>query len=160
MNALYGYCSITRLFLHDWSDVKATVDTLLKISSNLSSGQQFSSAHSAVEHARMSALASDLLPDLCATLNKDVAQIMKDSRLVLASLSDLHQFLDSRAAAELPKKKNKLFMVVKKIEFYLSYVHEYGIELPILLWMNEYNLFSACNSLIFHRFYLECVNNE
>jgi len=129
MNALYGYCSITRLFLHDWTDMKAAVDVLLKISSNLSCGQQFSTAHEAVEHGRMSAMALNLLPDLCSTAKNDVAHVIKDKRLVLASLSDLHQLLDLGTTG---LSKRQLMLVVKKIEFFLSYVNDYGVHLPSL----------------------------
>lgn len=129
MNALYGYCSITRLFLHDWTDVKATVDTLLKISSNLSSGQQFSTAHEAIEHGRMSALALNILPDLCSTAKNDVAHVIRDKRLVLASLSDLHQLLDLGTTGV---SKRQLLLVVKKVEFFLSYVNDYGVQSPLL----------------------------
>ena len=129
MNVLYGYCAVSRLFMLDAeieeSEVLETAEALLKISSNLNSGHNFNSAVEAVEHARV-AVINELKPptQFGAIVKTDVATIMKKKAFILSALSHTRRIFEK--AKDKAAKKRPIFLAAKKINFYLSYVAEYG----------------------------------
>ncbi len=128
-NILFGYACISRLFMQDWTgEIKPIIDIFLKISAILETNILFETAERALEHAQTSACKLvDVSHQLSFLARNDVYHILKQSNYVMASLSDvIHLFHKDVKDKDAPKKR--VFLAMKKVEFYLSYVNEYGIR--------------------------------
>ena len=133
LNVLYGYACISRLFLNDWESVSlsTTIETLLLVSENLRSGLNFKSAVGAIENAQITACSlAKVTPELNELLKNDVVLLYKRPNYILAALSDIHRLL---VKEEKRSTKRLLYNPIKKVEFYLSYVSEYGFEEVIII---------------------------
>jgi hypothetical protein len=86
------------------------------------------SAQEAVDHAYSSAFKLDgISHELSLLVKNDIVQILKQKKFVLASLSDITELLRSGIETNFVPKK-RLLLAMKKVEFFLSFVNEYGVH--------------------------------
>ena len=115
--------------MQDWSgDATPIIEILLKISKILETNVVFESAELALENAQTSACELvDVSHQLSLVAKNDVYIILKQPRFVISSLLDVNRLLNIGIDEKnVPKKR--VFFAIKKVEFYLSYVNEYGIH--------------------------------
>jgi hypothetical protein len=67
-------------------------------------------------------------------------QILKQKKFVLASLSDVTELLRSGIETNFVPKK-RLLLAMKKVEFFLSFVNEYGVHTLRFRWILLWNKF-------------------
>lgn len=132
MNILFGYVVVARLFLQDWAvNAKEAVKTLLDIAKSLSENKTYDGNPDAVSDAEKAAREHGLSDKQCDQAKTDTKEVMKTKTFMLAAVSDVRHLLDTASKVD-PSVKRKHFAVVKKTEFYLSYLTEYGdsVEYP------------------------------
>ena len=115
--------------MQDWSgDATPIIEILLKISKILETNVVFESAELALENAQTSACELvDVSHQLSLVAKNDVYIILKQPRFVISSLLDVNRLLNIGIDEKnVPKKR--VFFAIKKVEFYLSYVNDYGIH--------------------------------
>lgn len=130
VNVMFSYACSSRLFLHDWetTNAKSAIETLVTISENLSNGLNFNSDVEAMEHAQITACnRANVSTEITALAKKDVSLILKRPSYVMAALSDIHRLLGKGSDIS-GLSKRLMFRAMKKVEFYQSYVKEYGVE--------------------------------
>lgn len=130
INILFGYAYVSRLFMQDWTgDTKPIIKTLFLISPILETKVIFNTAKEALEIAQTSASnLVDASPELRKLVENDVKLIMKQTKFVMAALSDINCLLLTGIKQETVLKR-RVFLATKKIEFYLSYIVENGVPL-------------------------------
>jgi hypothetical protein len=111
--------------LDEDGSARKAIEIMLKISTSLSMGQNFDSATDAVEYARVAACSeANVSVELCPVIKSDVARIMKHKTFILSALSHIHDLIHKSKKLGMPKRET--FLSMKKVEFYLSYVTEFG----------------------------------
>lgn len=127
-NILYGYVCVSRLYMQDWSgSISQVIDIFISISQALITNNIFKTAQEALECAEIKADELVCLSnDFRLLVRQDVKQIMSKHQFVMASLSDICRLLRKGKEIVCGRKKH-LFLAAKKVDFYLSFVKEYGV---------------------------------
>ena len=88
----------------------------------------FKTAQEALDRAQSSAFKHvDISHQLSLLVKHDIVQILKQQKFVLTSLSDVSELLHKGIDSNFTPKK-RLLMAIKKVEFYMSFVNEYGVH--------------------------------
>lgn len=118
---------IARKFSQDWAlDAKKAVETLLDIAYSLSKNKVYESSLEALNDGKSMACDLKVLStEQSVQAESDTTAIMKSKMFLLAAVSDIKLLFDIASKVE-PSLKRKHYNVMKKIEFYLSFLTEYG----------------------------------
>lgn len=129
-NILYGYAYASRLYMQDWTgNVSFVIETILAASTILYTNQCFETAQEAINCAQFSAnKLFEISDELDLLVRNDIEQIQKSRIFLLAALSDISALLYKGVEAKRAPVK-RLHIAIKKVDFYLSLVSEYDLNL-------------------------------
>ena len=88
----------------------------------------FKTPQEALDRAHSAALKLHISQHLRVLVKCDTVKILKQKKFVLASLSDVSELLHKGIDGNVTPKK-RLLVSMKKVEFYMCFANEYGVNL-------------------------------
>jgi|LakMenEpi03Aug12_release.lakeMendotaPanAssembly.Ray.scaffolds.fasta_scaffold705709_2 hypothetical protein len=115
--------------MQDWTgNANSIIEILLNTSEILVRNMCFKTPQEALDHAHSAALKLHISQHLRVIVKCDIVQILKQKKFVLASLSDVRELLHKGIDGNFTPKK-RLLVSMKKVEFYMCFANEYGVNL-------------------------------